>query len=203
MPANVVPAAGWPTIQVPTNGESADATALLSTTVQPIANRLERIRTRVIGSGTGYGISVPGGAPLYSDNAIVPTFASSPGTGSRYLVDLSLTLSATALWDWTLPFGALVTEVHASVVGVGGTVLPVAKPYMVIETLSIGGGYTTHATVTDASATLGAYQVAHSLSLTGLSVSVGSGDVVRVGIAKPANASEPNLRVQSLYLVVE
>ena len=207
MPANVTPVAGWPTIQTPVNGDAGDAGALLTTTIQPVADRIERLRSRVIGGGAGYELTVPGGAPDRVSGTVlytVPVISGGVGTtATAELLALDSAAAYTVEWWYRLPNGAAIEKAKISIQGIAGSARPTNMPRMRIIKQNTVGLQTVVADVVDPSATDATFRNKHEIYAAGLALTVYSGEAIALVLTAAAStAGQDDLRILESYLGV-
>jgi hypothetical protein len=200
MPTNVTPAAGWPTIQAPLNGEAGDAGALLTTTIQPIADRIEQLRSRVVGGGTGYQLTVPCGAHDRVNGSVlatVPVISGSVGaTGDPYLAVIDSAATYAVEWWYRLPAGSVISAAKVVLEGIAGSGRPTNMPRMRLIRVDVLGVQTVLMDEVDTSPSDAAFRTIHAIYQTGLSIFVGSGDaIVLVLAAAGSTAGQDNVAV--------
>lgn len=170
MPQNITDVDTWTTpLQDLADGDLIDGAAFLAAQ-QGVGNRTEFLRKRVIGAESETIMFPLIAMPLDTSLATAWTFGNS---GSAYAINQGTTGSAGLIFlELALPKSCRLTTLSVILAGATGHVaLPATMPTVQLHRQDTGSvaAPTLVASATDTSATFAAYELAHAVTLTGLS----------------------------------
>jgi len=180
MPATITPVNAWTTpLQGPANGDAVDggAGAIYFDMGQWLSNRIEYLRQRSLGTDQDTLRVGP-----HALRNLSSRFAFQSGTGAPIAWNQSDVTDAGLLaFKLTLPKRGTITSVTAYVKGAAGHAgLPGTMPALALlsqDIAGIGNG-TAEGAQSDTSGSTGAYQAAHTITISGLSIAFLHDDLV-------------------------
>lgn len=204
MPQNITEVPGWDAPLTAPAGADVRNSASVLAALQKVANRFGRIAQRVAGLSGSVNVEVPLTPVLNANSRFSP-----PTSGSLWWQQTSIADAGELLFPIFQPNAGQITQVVAKLEGGSGhSALPATKPTLEIRQVGItassyvsvsAGGPTV-----DGSASVGAYEDAHSITIsTVVGADLGIDETHYISFKGEAGAeAQTGLRLVRIYVVV-